>query len=409
MTTGLVTDHAASGHSTSARAGASWLTTGFDFAGQPRIVFGPGSAARLAEFAAGQNATRVLVVSDPGVISCGHADPLTGLLRDGGMAVAIFGEVRENPTRKDVESCVELARAHRPDLIVAIGGGSTMDVAKACNMVCAEGPEVMDRRGLRPSAAPHLPMIAIPTTAGTGSECQAYAVISDDAGVKGSFATSRALPRVVLLDPTLTTTQPRAVTANSGFDAIVHAVEVTVTTSASILSSMLAAEAFTLLIANLPVALDHPDDLDARSGMQLGAALAGLGIAYSMLGAAHAAGNSLMARMHMSHGESVALMLPAVIRFNAADEVARARYGTLAARAGLTGGNDPVAALLARIHELWLLTGHPGDLSGYGIRQSDIDGLAEAAAEQWTAKFNPRPADARAMRAIFADALTAKP
>ena len=382
----------------------------FDFTHRPRIVFGCGSSARAGELALAENASRVLLVSDGGVLAAGHTDAVAATLRDHRISVALFTEVQENPTHHDVGACVEVARRQVPDLIIGLGGGSAMDVAKACTMVYAEGSGIMRHPGTSRSTKPHRPMIAIPTTAGTGSECQAHAVISDaETGAKTAFATSESLPRTVILDPVLTLTQPRRVTVHSGFDAIVHAVEVAVTKSRNPLSALFATEAFTLLNRNLPIVLASPNDLDARGAMQLGASWAGLGIAHSMLGAAHAAGNPLTARYHLSHGEAVASMLPAVIRFNAQDDGARAGYAELAARVGLAAdADDPrerVQALLARLDQLWSLTGNPSDLAGYGVRADDVDDLAVAAAQQWTGTFNPRPVDADAFRKLYMDAL----
>jgi alcohol dehydrogenase len=266
---------------------------------------------------------------------------------------------------------------------------------------------------------PHLPVVAIPTTAGTGSECQPHAVISDDqTHVKVAFATSQSLPRIAVLDPALTATQPRAVSADSGFDAIVHAVEVWVTKPRNALSSLLAGEAFSLLTDNLPTVLANPDDLDARGAMQLGAAWAGLGIAHSMLGAAHAAGNPLTARYHISHGAAVASMLPAVISFNSQDDLVRARYAALAVRSGLVpderdpAERDPaererclVSALLARLRSLWSLTGNPVSLSEFGVRAEDIGDLAVEAAGQRTGSFNPRAVNAGIFRELYTEAL----
>jgi alcohol dehydrogenase len=296
-----------------------------------------------------------------------------------------------------------VARRHGPDLIVGLGGGSVLDVAKACAMVCAEGIGIARRPGMTASTAPHLPVIAIPTTAGTGSECQPHAVICDDqTHAKVAFATSRSLPEVAILDPALTVTQPRRVTADSGFDAIVHAVEVWVTKPGNPLSALFAGEALSLLAGNLPTALAKPDDLEARGRVQLGAAWAGLGIAHSMLGAAHAAGNALTARYPISHGAAVGSMLPAVIRFNSQDERVRAQYAALAMRAGL--GED-VSALLERLSSLWSLTPNPADLSGFGVSAADVDELAVEAAKQRTGEFNPRPVNAGTFRELFAAAL----
>ena len=395
---------------------------GFDFAYRPRIMFGPGISGRIGELAVEYGASSVLLVSDPGVAAAGHADAVESALRDQRIAVHLFTGVRENPTLADVNACAAVARQHGPDLIVGLGGGSSLDVAKACAMVCAEGTDIARSPGMTASNRPHVPVIAIPTTAGTGSECQPHAVICDEeTHAKVAFATSRSLPAVAVLDPVLTVTQPRKVTADTASDAIVHAVEVWVTKPANPLSAMFAGEAFSLLTSNLPAVLAHPGDLEARGHMQLGAAWAGLGIAHSMLGAAHAAGNALTARYPISHGAAVASMLPAVIRFNSEDDAVRARYATLAARSWLGSGlvpdgGDPadrerglVGALLGMLSSLWSLTGHPPGLSGLGVRADDIGPLAVEAASQRTGLFNPRPVGVAEFEALFTAALTAAP
>lgn len=387
---------------------------GFDFAYRPRIVFGPGSSARAGELAMAHNAASVLVVSDPGVAAAGHTDAVASVLRQHRISVHVFTDVPENPTLADVSACAAVTRRHGPDLIIGLGGGSALDVAKASIMICAEGMDIARRPGMTPSTRPHLPMIAIPTTAGTGSECQPHAVISDDeTHTKAAFATSQSLPKVAVLDPALTTTQPRKVTADSASDAIVHAVEVWVTKPRNPLSSLFAGEAFSLLTGNLPTVLANPDDLDARGCVQLGATWAGLGIAHSMLGAAHAAGNALTARYRISHGAAVASMLPAVIRFNSQDDVVRAQYAALAVRSGLlANGSDPaererclVSALLDRLSSLWSLTGNPAGLSGFGVRAEDVGDLAAEAAKQRTGHFNPRTVSAGVFRELYAEAL----
>ena len=374
---------------------------GFDFAHRPRIVFGPGSSARIGELAVAHGATSVLLVSDPGVAAAGHTDAVELALREHRIRVQVFTNVRENPTIADVSACAAVANEHDPDLAIGLGGGSALDVAKACAMVRAEGIAIARRPGVTASSQPHIPVIAVPTTAGTGSECQPHAVICDETHTKTAFATSRSLPAVAVLDPVLTVTQPRRVTADSGFDAIVHAVEVWVTGPGNPVSSMLAGEAFSLLTANLPAVLADPDDLDARGRMQLGAAWAGLGIAHSMLGAAHAAGNALTARYPISHGAAVASMLPAVIRFNSQDDRVRAQYAALAARAGLA---PDVSALLERLSSLWSLTPNPASLSGFGVHAEDIDDLAVEAAKQRTGSFNPRGVSVSAFRELFTEA-----
>jgi alcohol dehydrogenase len=256
---------------------------------------------------------------------------------------------------------------------------------------------------------PLLPLIAIPTTAGTGSECQSYALIADEAThQKMACGDSKAMARVALLDPTLTVTQPRRVTACTGLDAIGHAVETFVTTKRNPVSHLFAREAFALLNANFPVVLDRPEDLAARGAMQLGAAYAGLAIENSMLGAAHACANPLTAQFGVIHGQAVATMLPIVVRYNAADPVAAALYAELAVHAGLCAPGNvdaAVSSLTRRLDDVLKLAGLPKDLATSGVTAAAIEALADNAATQWTGTFNPRAVKAPEFRELYRLAL----
>jgi len=196
---------------------------------KPRLVVGPGTIDRLGELVDELAGRRVLVVTDPGVrVSCGVDRVVTSL---DNVDVTIFDQVIENPTDACVDRCVEVARQAEVDLLIGFGGGSAMDTAKGCNFVLTNGGRIHDYWGVGKATRPLLPLIAVPTTAGTGSECQSFALVSDAATHrKMACGDPKALPAVSLLDPNLTVTQPRAVAANTGIDAISHAVETAVTT-----------------------------------------------------------------------------------------------------------------------------------------------------------------------------------
>ena len=214
-----------------------------------------------------------------------------------GVNVTIFDEVKENPTTREVDQCLEVARAVRPQLIIGLGGGSSMDTAKGCNFVLTNGGRMQDYWGVGKATKPMLPLIAVPTTAGTGSECQSFALIADEkTHQKMACGDPKAAPRVAILDPLLTVTQPRQVAACTGIDAIAHAVETAVTKKRNELSWLYSREAFRLMTANFDCVFEQPDNLEARAAMQLGAAYAGTAIENSMLGAAHSAANPLTAR-----------------------------------------------------------------------------------------------------------------
>ena len=189
-----------------------------------------------------------------------------------------------------MDECLEVARAVRPDLIVGLGGGSSMDTAKGCNFILTNGGRMQDYWGVGKATKPMLPLIAVPTTAGTGSECQSFALIADEeTHQKMACGDPKAAPRVAILDPLLTVTQPRRVAACTGIDAIAHAMETAVTKKRNELSWLYSREAFRLTAGNLDRVLQQPANLEARAAMQLGAAFAGTAIENSMLGAAHGA------------------------------------------------------------------------------------------------------------------------
>ncbi|MEO6786552.1 MAG: iron-containing alcohol dehydrogenase, partial [Chthoniobacteraceae bacterium] len=308
----------------------------FDWLPRTRIVFGPGSLAKVGTLAAEIGARRALIVTDKGIVAAGHVGRGRAALEAAGVAATIYDGVNENPTTGDVQRCVEAARAAKADLFVGLGGGSSMDTAKGCNFLLTNGGEMKDYWGVGKATKPMLPLIAIPTTAGTGSECQSAALIADEVThLKMACLDPKVTARIALLDPELTVSQPTRVTVCTGMDALAHAVETAVTRKRTTLSAMFSHESFRLSFDALPRVLANPADLDARGRMQLGAAFAGAAIEASMLGAAHSAANPLTARHGIVHGQAVGLVLPAIVRFNAGEPTAEARYGELCRAAGL--------------------------------------------------------------------------
>jgi alcohol dehydrogenase len=370
--------------------------THFDYEPRTRLVFGAGSVAQVGTLARGLGGRRALVVTDPGIVRAGHAERLRRALHEAGLAVTTYDQVRENPTTGDVDQCLEAAKAGAIDLLIGLGGGSSLDTAKGCNFLLTNGGRMQDYWGVGKANRPMLPLLAIPTTAGTGSECQSAALIADEGThQKMACLDPKAAPRVALLDPELTLSQPPAVTAHTGIDALAHAVETAVTTKRNALSVLFAREAFRLLVPALPRVLSRPDDLEARGGMLLGAAYAGLAIENSMLGAAHAAANPLTARYGIVHGEAVGILLPHVVRFNARVPAAQRAYAELAAATDIAclseGWPAAVNALVARLETLLEAADISRSLAERRVDPSTLPALAEEASRQWTARFNPRP------------------
>lgn len=248
----------------------------FDFHPRTRIVFGPDKIDSLGELASELGARRALVVSDPGIVSCGHTARGIQALQRAHIECWLFDGVHENPSTDDVDSGVRFASRYDPQIIIGLGGGSAMDCAKGINFLLSNGGRMHDYWGVGKALREMLPMIAVPTTAGTGSESQSFALISDSqTHVKMACGDKKAAFRVALLDPCLTCSQPSRVTALTGIDAMAHALETYVTTKRNPASLAFSREAWQLLSANFAEVLRNPDDLDARSGMQLGACFAG--------------------------------------------------------------------------------------------------------------------------------------
>lgn len=364
----------------------------FDYQPRTRVVFGAGAIDRLGELSRELGGRRALVVSDPGIVAAGHVERAMESLQAAGLHAGLFDGVEENPTTRHVEAGLEVARQQDVDLLVGLGGGSSMDCAKGINFLLTGGGKMADYWGVGKATEPMLPMIAVPTTAGTGSECQSFALIADpETHQKMACGDPKAACRIALLDPTLTLSQPAAVTAATGLDALAHAVEAFVTRTRNPLSCAFARQAWQLLEPNYEVVLREPVNLEARAGMLQGAALAGMAIENSMLGAAHSCANPLTARFGVTHGIAVALMLPHVIRFNGA--AVRPLYGELIDLAERNGApaDDAAEWLARRFERLRAAAQVPDRISHYRVRREDLPDLAREAAAQWTARFNPTP------------------
>ena len=368
----------------------------FDFQSRTRVVFGEGILNRIGELVRELGGERVLLVSDAGIRAAGHVRRALQSMEDAGLIATLFDGVEENPTTRHVEAALEVAREHRPDLIVGLGGGSSLDCAKGVNFVFTNGGRIADYWGVGKAVRPMLPLIGVPTTAGTGSEAQSFALISDEkTHRKMACGDKNAACAVAILDPQVTLTQPARVTAMTGIDAVAHSVESFVTTQRSPVSQLFAREAWKLLQGNFLTVVKDPENRAARAAMLLGAHYAGLAIENSMLGATHACANPLTAHYDMPHGLAVALMLPHVVRFNAA--AVEELYAQLAALAGMRSAED----LAAEIESMRRAARIPESLSEWGINREDMATLAREAVEQWTAKFNPRRVSEEDLRALY--------
>jgi alcohol dehydrogenase len=357
-----------------------------EFNSPTRIHYGAGALGCLGDLARGLGGHKILLVSDPGIVSSGHVDHAAGVLRKSDLAVVTFHDFEENPTEAMAERGSVVAREEGVDLLIGMGGGSSMDCAKAINFLATNGGRMRDYWGYGKAQKPMLPMIAVPTTAGTGSEVQSYALIAQDDGHrKMACGDPGAAFRDAILDPQLTLTLPAQVTAATGFDAIGHAVETYVTTRRNPLSEFFSLEAWRLLEKNFERVLQQPGDIEARAQMLLGSCFAGVAIENSMLGATHALANPLTERHGTTHGIAIAILLCPVVTWNS--PVVCDLYKDLAAECGGEEGSD----LELRLKALLQSSGLPRKLREIGIKRDDLPDLARDALQQWTGTFNPRP------------------
>jgi alcohol dehydrogenase len=358
-----------------------------------RLVFGNGCVAQTGELARELGATKALLVTDSGIVAAGHAGRVRENLEAAGIGVSVFDRSKENPTTACVDECVAVAKTDAIDFILGLGGGSSMDTAKGCNFIFTNGGAMKDYWGIGKASQPMLPSIMIPTTAGTGSECQSFALIADNAThQKMACGDPKAMAKVAILDPELTLSQPPRVTACTGIDAIAHAVETAVTRKRNETSLKYSRAAFQMMLENFSRVLELPDDLHARGQMLLGAAYAGTAIEHSMLGAAHSAANPLTAHYDVVHGQAVGMMLPHVVRFNAVDETIADGYAALVKDTAVASSNGTLSAeALAQAMEALLDSANlPRALAQCGVEESQLETLSGEAAQQWTASFNPR-------------------
>lgn len=350
-----------------------------------RLVFGPGTIHSVGQLARDLGFRRTLIVADSGMEHAGHIATVLSALAGEGIESSPWSHFGANPDSLMVEQGRDFAASLGIDSIIGLGGGSSMDCAKAINILLTNGGRIQDYWGHNKVPGPMLPMIGIPATTGTGSEAQSYALISDAAThVKMAIGDDKAAFAIAILDPHVARTQPAAIRATAGYDAISHAVESFVTTKRNAVSLCFAREAWRLMNAAFPRFILDPEDLPAIADMQLGAWFAGSAIEASMLGATHALANPLTALYGISHGQAIAVMLPHVVQWNAMPEYAELH-----------------SDLPARLRELGALAGLRASLRELNVDESSLVQLSLAAAQQWTGRFNPRPFDAEAALELY--------
>lgn len=373
----------------------------FAFRYGPRVVAGPGVAETLgAHLPPGP----VLFVTDPALLALGLPRAALAALRKASRDILVFDAVEADPSAATVEACVAAGRAGGATSVVGFGGGSPMDVAKLAALLLGSGEVLADIYGVGLAKGPRLPLALVPTTAGTGSEATPISIVTVGGAEKKGVVADVLMADVALLDPGLTTGLPRPVTAATGIDAMVHAIEAyTSAVCKNPVSDALAREALRLLDRNLLRVCEAPADLEARAAMLLGSHLAGVAFANAPVAAVHALAYPLGGHFHLPHGHSNAVMLLPVLRHNLAG--AATLYAELAEAIGVTGGAD---GFIAHLEKRLRATGLPLALNALGISHNQLPMLArEAMKQQRLLVNNPVPVDEEAALALYGQAWAA--
>lgn len=380
----------------------------FSFSTTRTILHETGGASRLAELCRDLGSGSTLIVTDPGIIQLGLLDSARRRFSELGIAVDVFSEVEADPPDTIVKTAVDQARSLKADLVVGFGGGSSMDVAKVVALLasaqCSQSLEEL--YGVGNARGSRLPLIQVPTTAGTGSEVTPISIITTGETTKAGIVSPILLPDIALLDPELTLGLPPHVTAATGIDAMVHAIEAyTSKIRKNPVSDALAREALRKLSGNIITAVHHGNNLEARSGMLLGALLAGQAFANAPVAAVHALAYPLGGHFHIPHGLSNSLVLPYVLRFNA--ETAAPLYAELAplVHSGDVETGTGEADLVQRLERLIEAVELPTRLRDMGISEDFLPTLAaDAMKQQRLLVNNPREVTETDALAIYREA-----
>lgn len=371
---------------------------------QTKIVTGAGSVAEAAREAKCFDAGRVLIVTDPGLNGTGIPAAVADQLKAAGLEVGIFAGVESDPSIATASKAAEQAKKMQAEVLVAIGGGSSMDAAKSAALLTTSGGYLKDYAGVGKVLKPTLPVIAIPTTAGTGSEVTIFAVMSDpDNNEKFTISSPLIAPRVAILDPELTVKLPPAITAYTGMDALTHAVEAYGSVISQPATDAFAIQAIKMIMASLPLAVHRGDNLKARDNMIQASLLAGIAFNSAFLGLAHAIASPLGGHFHVSHGLANAVMLPYVMEFNLPASVEK--YAAIAQALGLGAPGESARSLaekaVAAVTQLARDISVPERLRDVGAKEEVLPLVAKDALKSIQLKFNPRLASEQEILALL--------
>lgn len=363
----------------------------FDFFVKSNITFGKGAVEKLPQILAGHNLKKVMIVYDNGVKAAGIADKIVAQVEKAGVEYLIFDGVIPNPTNEVVEEAAKLAKEAKVEGMVAVGGGSSIDLAKAVNVLMTNPGTIGEYGGINMVKHPCQPLIAIPTTAGTSSEItNVSALIDTEKVIKYVVIDNKIVASDVIADPEFTKTMPASVTAATGMDAITHAVESYISNEATPLTEYNSLKGLSILYENLPKAVADGSDMEARENMMLGCIITGFGFSNANLGLVHAIAHTLSAHFGLAHGMANACVLPYVMEYNA--QACPEKMADMAKTIGLSVSGDLEKDKYLLAHALKDLTERLGirTLSEQNVPESAFDRLAEDVLKEPVLGFNPR-------------------
>lgn len=379
----------------------------FNFKIPQNIIFGMGSLAQLPELLVESGSNHVFLISDGGLAKLGVVEKIESIIQNSGITCTTYLGVLPNPTVSIVDEATALYTQCGATSIVALGGGSSMDVAKAVGVLANYGGSITQYEGNFKVPGPIVPMIAIPTTAGTGSEVTASAVITDESrNYKLSVFSYELLPRYALLDPALIMTAPASIAASCGVDALIHAMEAYISTKATPFSDAMAEKAMELIGANLRRFVANRQDEDAACAMMLGCNFAGIAFAWARLGNVHAMSHPVSGYFHVAHGVANSILLPTVLEYNALADHGRYKkmYNYIHQGSPCIENFQP-QMLVDEIRKLNNELGIPARLSDVGVTADKIPAMAEDAMKSGNIPANPRQTTLKDMIAFYEKAL----
>jgi alcohol dehydrogenase class IV len=366
-----------------------------------RILFGDGTIRQVGREAKALGRRALVLTGGMSLQASGRLNEIVGLLGEAGLQATVFSGVEPEPSLDTVERGRQRLREARCDVVIAVGGGSALDVGKAIAALANEAEPVEVFHAGKEITKPGLPSICAPTTAGTGSEVTPNSVLTNArTSYKASIRGGDLMPRIAIVDPELTHTLPPRETAYSGLDALVQAIESFTSRGANPVTDLLAREAIQRIAKALPRAYEDSANAEARADVALGSLLAGIALANARLGLVHGLAHPVGATWHIPHGLACALLLPHVMRFNL--EAARAKYARLAEDLCLEGGAE---AFVRHAVDLCARLGAAGPLRDYGAREEDIEGMVEPTLASGSTQHNPRPVTAEDVRAMLREAV----